>query len=191
MSAGADAGPGLGTRGFMRMRAGALNIWKRDERGIAAVEFALLGIPFMMFIIGIIELAMYFTSSVLLQGAVSDASRMIRTGQAQTSGDPQAVFSEALCDHANMLLDCGEIQFHVEVVDSFATADTVPEFDESGELVDKSFDAGGVSDIVLVQVSYLYPLMTPLIGQFFADQPDFKRLILATAVFQTEPYDFE
>ncbi|HEY8191153.1 MAG TPA: TadE/TadG family type IV pilus assembly protein [Alphaproteobacteria bacterium] len=165
--------------------------WFQKNEGTTAIEFSLLAVPFVFFVIGIIELSILFLNEALLNGAVYDAARMIRTGQAQQSDDPEAMFADALCDHAGLLLDCNNIEYQVETLESFDDAELEPEVDEDGHIIDTPFDAGEISDIVIVRVLYLYPLMTPFIGRFFSDFPDNRKLLMATTVFETEPYDFE
>lgn len=167
--------------------------WQDNEDGATAVEFSLVAIPFMFTIIGIIELALMFMASSVLEGAVNDTTRLIRTGQVQNAEDatPEEFFQQALCDSVPAFLDCREFQYQVYTLDSFSEADdTEPEFDEDGNLQDTEFDVGGSNQIVLVRVTYMYQLITPLIGDFFSDFPNNKRLIMATSVFETEPYEF-
>lgn len=167
--------------------------WIKNAEGVTAIEFSLLALPFIMFVIGIIELATMFAAGFVLQGSVSDAARLIRTGQIQQSdsADPKEIFREALCKQAGILLNCDNVEFEVQTLDHFSDADTVPDVDESGKLTETPFETGGVSDIVLIRAIYLYPLMTPMIGQFFSDYPGNKKLLMSTVVLQTEPYDFE
>ena len=164
--------------------------WGRGTEGTTAIEFSLLAVPFMFFVMGIIELSMMFLGEAVLNGAVYDASRAIRTGQAQQSADPETTFTNVLCNHAQALMDCANLEYQVETLDSFSDADLAPQLDEDGHMIVPPFDAGGVSDIVIIRVTYLYPLMTPGIGQFFADYPGNHKLLMATAVFESEPYDF-
>ena len=166
--------------------------WRVDCSAVAAIEFSLMALPFIILVIGIMELSLMFAAGSLLHGAVNDAARLVRTGQIQqTNGDPEVMFADALCRHAGMLLNCDGFQYEVHVLDSFSAADLAPVFDDEGNLQVSGFDPGGVRQIVLIRVSYLYPLMTPLIGNFFADYPGNRKLLLATTVLETEPYAFE
>ena len=156
------------------------------------MEFSLVGLPFVLLIVGTIEVCILFTAGALMEGAVYDASRIIRTGQIQDSADAEDRFMEAICDHAGILLDCDEFQYEVRVLDSFAdAAGEEPMVDEEGNLVSEGFDAGDVSDIVMIRVSYRYPMMTPLIGDIFGQYGGNRKLLVATTVFQTEPYRFQ
>lgn len=168
------------------------NKWFKDRSGTTAIEFSLVGLPFVLFVIGTIEVCILFLAGSLMEGAVYDASRIIRTGQIQDAADAEDRFNEAICDHAGMLLDCDEFQYDVRVLGSFGeAADQEAQVDEEGNLVDQGFDAGGVSDIIMIRVSYRYPMMTPLIGDIFGTYENNSRLLVATTVFQSEPYQFE
>ena len=64
--------------------------WGRDESGVTAVEFALVGLPFLIMVIGIIEMSLMFTSQSLLEASTSQAARQIRTGAVQQGGGEDA-----------------------------------------------------------------------------------------------------
>src|SRR5690606_2566182 len=58
----------------------------RDERGVTAVEFGLLALPFFTIIAAILQTSLVFLADQVLESAVHDAARAIRTGQAQEAG---------------------------------------------------------------------------------------------------------
>src|SRR5690606_12098453 len=70
----------------------------RDERGAVAIEFAILAPLFFTVIFAIIETAMTFFAQQVLESALQDTSRFIRTGQSQ-AGTPwnAAQFRRELC----------------------------------------------------------------------------------------------
>src|SRR5688572_23018363 len=107
--------------------------WVREERATTAVEFSMIGIPFILMIVGIVEMALMFTVQTVIQQATFDASRLIRTGQLQQGdlGDPETAFRQAVCDFADLVVPCAEIQYQVEKLDNFSDAeDNPPEFDD-------------------------------------------------------------
>jgi Flp pilus assembly pilin Flp len=170
--------------------------WRGEEDGATAVEFALLAVPFMLLVVGIIEMSLMFLAGSLLEGAVNDAARLIRTGQLQTAGgssdDQKEAFLKAVCDHAGMLLDCSRFQYQVIKLDSF-NDDITPKFDEDGNLIDKDkFDLDQITSgcIAIVRVMYYYPLLTPLLSTAFSDSPNNTHLLMSTTAFETEPYQF-
>ena len=170
----------------------------RNEDGATAIEFAFFAIPFLFLIIGLIELGMMFTAASLLQSGTDSASRLIRTGQAQNSGDAQGAFEDLLCDKVSIFIRCDDLNYQVLRIDEdegFAEAAddasyTEPSIDEDGNMELSSFDAGGPNSLILVRVAYRYPLRTPFVGPFLSDRPDGKRLIMSTAIIQNEPYEF-
>lgn len=166
------------------------NNWRKDEDGAAALEFAFLSIPFFIFIIGIIEVALMFASASIMEGAVNDAARLVRTGQLQTMpGDSEQAFLDEICDHA-IIMECARFQYFVTTLESFEEADgELPTLDEEGNLEDVGFTLGGAGDVVMIRVTYLYEMMTPMLGNLFTNYPGRKRLMMSTVVLQTEPYE--
>ena len=58
----------------------------KAKDGVAAVEFALIAAPFFMLLFAILEVAMIFFSSLVLENGVINAARTIRTGEFQKTG---------------------------------------------------------------------------------------------------------
>lgn len=165
--------------------------WVRDVSAVAAVEFALVGVPFVIMTMGIVEMALIFTSQSVLQNATFSAARLIRTGQLQQGemGDPEQAFREAVCDSTALIISCDNIQFTVSALEDFSDADdVVPEFDEEGNLQNPEFDAGAENDVVLVRVVYNYPIATPIMQEVLSDVQGNKRGLMSTIILQTEPY---
>ncbi|MGQ0526918.1 MAG: TadE/TadG family type IV pilus assembly protein [Alphaproteobacteria bacterium] len=170
-----------------------LKIWVRDKEASTAIEFSLLFIPYMMLTLAIIELAMMYTAASLLEGATNSAARLIKTGQVQQSQtmQPEEMFAAAICEYADVLIQCDEIVMEVIPLTSFTDySELEPQYDEDGNMVSQGFDAGGSDDRVLIRTSYRYEMITPLIGELLAG-PSGKRTFISTLVLQSEPYEFE
>lgn len=165
--------------------------WRLNNEGATAVEFALIGIPFIFMVIGIIEMALMFTAQSLLEASVAEAARQIRTGAVQEGGGEEE-FQDSLCDFAAVLIPCDEIQYQVMALEDFGDAQDFPdaEFDEEGNLQDQQFDAGGVSDVVMIRTAYKYPIKTPMMQLMLTNNNSSNRVMLSTMVLQTEPYAF-
>lgn len=166
-------------------------LFRRD--GTTAIEFSLLALPFMLTIVAIIELSLFFVSDSLLQGAVADAARTIRTGQLQSDADPLTAFKNKLCAHAAIFLDCDSIQYQVRKLDTFDD-DLTPEVDEDGNMVPPdTFEVDQIQAgcVAMVRVTYRYQFVTPFFAQIFGNYSGNRRLQMATLVFQAEPYDFD
>jgi Flp pilus assembly protein TadG len=173
---------------------GFIRSWFREEDGVTAVEFSLVATPFVFMMIGIIEMSLMFAAQSLLEASTTTAARLIRTGQIQQSGgDQEQLFRDAVCNFAEILIPCDDIQFQVTDMGDFGDAEEFPpaEFDEDGNLMNQNFSAGGSSDVVMIRVAYRYPIMTPLMQPMLTNDASNERVMMSTVVLQTEPYDFE
>jgi len=77
----------------------------KNREGTAAIEFAILAIPFFMLLFAILELAIVFFINSTLTHSVSEASRQIRTGNFQACGS-QDKFKELVCANMQGLGNC-------------------------------------------------------------------------------------
>ena len=164
----------------------------RDRRGSVAVEFALLAVPFLGLVYGIFESSMVHMTGQVMQTAVSDASRLIMTGQAQSKGMTSTQFKAEICRKVTALFNCSrDLQVDVQVYTSFTGASvTKPPVDAKGNLDTTAFkyDAGQPNSIVIVRAVLAYPIVVPLIGKTMVNLSGTKLLIMATAAFKNEPY---
>ncbi len=165
--------------------------WGRND-GVTAVEFSMIAVPFVVMTVGIIEMALMFTSQALLQESTFTASRLIRTGQLQQSesAGQEQMFRDAVCDFSALLIPCNDIQFQVVEVPSFDEADdNPPQFDEDGNLLDTPFDPGDADSVNVIRVVYNYPIRTPLMQPLLANHDNGVRTMMSTIVLQAEPYE--
>ena len=165
---------------------------KHNEEGSAALEFAIIGVPFVLLVVGVLEIALMFTSQSLLEASTAEAARRVRTGAIQQGGGEDE-FKDTLCEYADTLMLCEELQYQVMSMDSFDEAENFPpaSFDEDGNLENQEFEAGGVSDVVMIRVAYRYKIKTPMMQIMLTNNGDGNRILLSTVVLQTEPYEFE
>ncbi len=169
------------------------NRWVKKDDGTTAIEFSLLALPFMLSSIALIELALFFVSGSLLEGAVADASRTIRTGQLQANADPLTVFLDELCDHAGVFLDCDNFQYQVQKLDDFDD-DLTPQIDADGNITPPDLfelDQITAGCMAMVRITYRFQFITPFFGDMWSNYSGNRRLQMATVVFQAEPYDFD
>jgi Flp pilus assembly protein TadG len=169
--------------------------WRRREDGAAAVEFALVAMPFFLMIVGVLEIALFFAAGTVLEGGAAAAARLIRTGQIQDTADPEEAFRTALCNHVSSMIPCNQLQYEVILMEegTFAQASEYePEFDEDGNLVPGGFSMGGTSDVVLVRTAYRYEFLTPFLGSIITgDAGRNWSMHMAMSVIKAEPYSYE
>lgn len=169
--------------------------WRRREDGVAAVEFALIAMPFFLMIVGILEIAMFFAAGTVLEGGAASASRLIRTGQLQAQADPEEAFRTALCDHVSSMIPCHRLQYEVILLEEgtfSAISNYEPEFDDDGNLIPAGFSMGGSSDVILVRTVYRYTFLTPFLGSIITgDAGRNWSMHTAMSVIKAEPFSHE
>lgn len=168
--------------------------YRRDQSGVTAIEFAILAMPFFMLIMAIVEFGLAFLVSGILDNAVLEASRLIRTGQVQKQSLTKEDFREIVCENMGAIF-CNEARIIIDVRNygSFGEINTPPEiWDETEEDEadrDKSFyDPGSASDIVLTRVIYRWPMFSSLLRFDAGDTSDGFRNLRSTVIFKSEPF---
>lgn len=167
----------------------------RDERGVTAVEFGLLAIPFFSILCAILETAVVFLAGQLLDSAVQDTSRFLRTGQMQAAKYDLPKFRTNLCTRLYGLFDCDKLFIDVQVLSSFnaanikapvdptCTASTCPDWTR-----DSAYNGGAGSSTMVVQVYYRWPSFLNFAGVNLANMPNGVRILGAASVFRNEPF---
>lgn len=190
-----------GLRGFVRSRDGA-----------AAIEFALLAIPYFLIVFAIIETFVAFTAEQIVSNAVDTLSRQIRTGQItvdpnKTSYTTTQQFRQAFCNEISVLITCSasEVQtpanlyLDVKNYTSFASMPTtIPRKSSTDPYSDLdttgfTFTPGGAKSLNMVRAYYRWQIITDLLRPYLtnvrpSDGSTSVYLIVATAAFQNENY---
>ena len=167
-----------------------LRRFRRNHRGSAAVEFALVAPLFFGLLFAIIELALIFFASQVLETVTQDSARVIMTGQAQTSAFTQGQFKNLVCSKVVALFDCTNgISIDVQSYSAFGSVNIADPIDAGKNFVaPNNYLPGGPGDIVVVRIFYQWPLIVTGLGFNAANLSGSKRLLTATAAFQNEPY---
>ena len=159
---------------------------KRDRSASAAVEFALLLIPFLTLLMAMLETGYFYFIAILLEGATAEAGRQIRTGNIQQSAAPLEAFKEALCENMFTVVSCDGLQVDVRNFTNFSTANPPKIEDNNGN---GTFTPGAAGDIVVARVIYEVQFMTPFLGQILNDTGNSAtRLLISSAAFRNEPF---
>lgn len=190
--------PALGTppRRLRRLRLKLWRRFRRDDEGSAAVEFALISVPFCMLLFAIVETALVFWCGQVLETAVANASRKIFTGELATSfasvpaAERPQKFKDMICAEVPGLFDCkGLVRVDVFSYKDFASVPALPSATKNGAISNDppQFNPGGSSEIVIVRAAMGYKLYTSFLSGS-ANLNNNERLIMATAAFRNEPY---
>jgi len=175
--------PTVPTRNILRR-------FRRNRRGSAAVEFALVAPLFFGLLFAIIEMAMVFFASQVLETVTQDSARMIMTGQAQNASFTQGQFKNLVCSKITTMFDCvNGISIDVKSYTAFSSVNIADPIDSSKNFVPpNNYLPGGPGDIVVVRLFYKWPLYVTGFGFNMANLGSKERLLTATAAFQNEPY---
>jgi Flp pilus assembly protein TadG len=199
-----------------RIRKPRFRLWRklaRSRDGAAAIEFAILAVPYFLIIFAIIETFVAFAAEQLVTNAVNTLGRQLRTGQityqlnrVDTDMDVTK-FRRAFCNEVNIMIQCSEseittpskLYIDARTFASFAAIPkTIPRVstDAFADIDPTSFNfaPGGPSTINMLRAYYRWQVITDLVRPYIttirpADgsmPSDF--LIVATTAFQNENY---
>jgi Flp pilus assembly protein TadG len=179
----------------------ALRGFVRAEQGAAAVEFAIVSIPLIALLLATFQTAVVLFAAQALETATETAARQIMTGQAQSSNLTQAQFRDLICPTTSgggaqpanalpKLIDCTKLVVDVRIASNFSAADTSKNVFLTPSQA--QFTPGGPNTINVVRVMYQLPSYLSIAGGgsniFGVTGGPTSNVILAAAVFQTEPY---
>ena len=188
---------------IMLNRSGPRAIWqelRRDEKGATALEFALVAVPFLSLLYGIIGVGLFFFTTFSLENAIEQAARTLRTGQAQsaaaagnqTQSQAADAFKAAVCSYVPSFVDCaGKLRVNVLNFPSSAaiTPASIPQCLTGGSLsATSSFSPGEASVVVLVWLCYEWEMTKIIPFLDLSNMGNGSRLIQASTTFRTEPY---
>jgi Flp pilus assembly protein TadG len=167
-----------------------LRRFRRNRRGSAAVEFALVAPAFFALLFAIIETGIVFFAGQVLETVTQDSARTILTGQAQTAALNQTQFKTSVCNRISVLFDCvNGIYIDVQSYPKFSNVAITPPIDAGQNFVNNmKYCPGNAGDIVVVRVFYQWPLFVTGLGYNIANLSGSKRLLTGTAAFRNEPF---
>lgn len=183
----------------------------RSDDGSAAIEFALLALPYFMIVFAIFETFIAFTGEQMVSGAVDTMARQLRTGQITGSDDTKTTylsetqFRQAFCEEISILITCSgseaatpsKLFIDVRSATSFADITTSLSVNAKTGDVDTStfaYNPGGAGTINMVRAVYKWEVTLDLMRPYFstvkiASDPDQSYfLIMATTAYKNEPF---
>lgn len=171
----------------------------RAQRGAAAVEFAIVAIPMLTMMFGVLELALILLVASTLDNATDFAARNIRTGEFQnanpikTEADKEITRSEfrsLVCRNMTWLSGRCDDKLIVEA-ETFATfAGAAQPADPQNNPAAPCWSVGNPEDIVLVRTYYEWPIISPLLRPLFQSAGhDGTRVLGSARIFSNEPYN--
>jgi len=192
-----------------RFRARLVRFARRfsaDTRGVTMVEFALVSIPFLVMMLGIMTIGLYYLTNHSLQRGVLDASRLLRTGEAQKAGMTLNDFRNLVCEKSGDLIACDtHLVIHVESNALFANLNPPTPCLTDGKLTPRQGSgsdgirsrSGDASMAVVVTACYDWQGGMPLfqfIWNLLAERGETPReqnmvVLSAATAFRSEPFE--
>jgi Flp pilus assembly protein TadG len=186
-------------------------LW-RSRDGAAAIEFAILAIPYFLIIFAIIETFLAYTAEQLVSNATDDIARKLRTGQftaglSRSTDKTEAEMRTYFCDEVSILIHCSATEISTPNllfldIRSFTTFADIPTIiprkstDTYADIDTTSFrySPGGPKSINMVRAYYRWQVITDLVRPYITNVrpsdgslPSYF-LIIATSAFQNEDY---
>jgi Flp pilus assembly protein TadG len=169
--------------------ASLLRRFRRNRNGSAIVEFAIIAPMFFALLFAILETAMVFFAGQVLETITQDSARLILTGQAQQGNFSQAAYRNQVCSMIPALFDCTQMAIDVTSYTSFSSIALNNPIDAGGNYTPPNgWSCGGPGSIVVVRITYPWQLFVTGLGYNISNFNGNKRLLVATAAFQNEPY---
>lgn len=163
--------------------------FKRSEDGVAAIEFGMVALPFLILLFAILETAIGFFAAQVFESGVDSVGRSIRTGQSRSSSYTLSQMKTAICGKTLGMFKCGDIQLDVRTYTTFPNAPlTTPRLNGNLDTAAFQYDTGLPNSIVIVRAYYEWPIFLDYLWQSSGSLSNGKRLFVATAAFKNEPF---
>jgi Flp pilus assembly protein TadG len=165
-----------------------------NEDGATAVEFGLLGVPLVLFVLGIMGMGLYYLAKTSLEYGVEAAARKIRTGEAEKGNITVGQFKNLICRSA-VGIDCGKVTVILQSADTWSSISPKScttkgsQAGSTGDAGDSvSTYSGSASQVVLVTACYKWPLADSFSFMKFSTTSG-PTMIQAATAFKNEPYN--
>jgi Flp pilus assembly protein TadG len=160
----------------------------RSQDGTSAVEFGLIGLPFLAIIFATLQTAILLMAQEELETAVEKTGRLVLTGQAPTT---LALFTTDVCKDLTALFNCSNLMVNMQTADTFSDASPAAPtltFSSNGQVSNTwTYAPGSPGSIEVLQVMYQWPVFGGLLGFNLSNLPNGSHLLMATSVFKNEP----
>jgi pilus assembly protein Flp/PilA len=106
---------------------GLLSRFARSRKGVTAIEFGMVGIPFIGLICAIFETAFVFFTQATFDNAVNNVARQVLVNNfTSTSSQTTSSFkTSTFCTALPSIVDCSKVTLNVQAFDSSSTFATV------------------------------------------------------------------
>lgn len=180
-------------------------LWRHEE-GISALDFALVAPVLLLFMSGVIEVALVMFAQHVLEGATFSASRLGKTGATEAGLTREQSIVAALQQRAAGVLDISRVVITSVAYDQFGQIGQPEPFidtnyngkwDSGENYTDVNHNgqhdedmgtagSGNTKQVVVYTVTYPWPIFTPMIGPLMGINGAID--LVARTVVENEPF---
>lgn len=147
----------------------------------------MLAAPVIWLLFAITEVGLVYFATFSLENGVTEAARLIRTGQAQQQGFNADKFHTEVCKYISAPLQCAKVMVDVRKFANFGSSQLTNA--NADGTVNTGFDPGVGGDVVVVRAFYDWSVMAKLPrGVAMSNMGNGDRMLVATAAFRNEPF---
>lgn len=178
----------------------------KNAEGITTLEFALVAPVLLTMVFGIVEIGVLLFTSMVIESAVSNTSRLGKTGYTGTNISRQQTIMNMLTTSSKGMLDMSKVVITTKSYSNFdKVGDPEPYTDLNNNGTRNSnepyndingngqYDTdmgkaglGGADDVVVYTVSYPWQIMTPVLQQLMGTNGTYT--LSSRVVVKNEPY---
>jgi Flp pilus assembly pilin Flp len=182
---------------WRRMRA----LW-RNQRGATAIEFAIVSMPVIYLMVGIVEFSVAMTVANSLEAATNLSSRLGKTGFVEDQLSQKETIRAEIERRVGPLIDMNKLEITTTAFQDFEDLDTPDPWNDDdadgevdvGEWTDVNGNGfcdgcsglGSGENVAIYTITYPWQIMTPLISAVVGDNGIIE--LSAISVVKNEPY---
>ncbi|WP_025090659.1 TadE/TadG family type IV pilus assembly protein [Brucella intermedia] len=175
-----------------------LRRFPRAQNGVAAVEFVLLIVPFLLIVFATIEIGVSFAARQVIANATETVARKLQTsgriGGIEIKDAPVSVdaLRNELCQQMQFMVasGCPNLSFNLGTYEGFGQVPTDTILDEEGKLTRTGITGtSGTSTINQLNVVYAWPVLTNILYLMQSPHAAGGTMpLFATLTWQNEPF---
>gem|GEM_PF-312984 len=155
----------------------------RNISGVAAIEFALVAVPFFGVLFAVMEIGLFFFYASTLQMATELASRKIMAGTLSPETTVESFIGNELCKPKGLLkglFDCSKIRVDIGSPDSWNAADVAKDYENLNADRQALANPPAAGRIGILRVGYPKPVFFNLFG--IGDDHEIKQITEGTTI---------
>src|SRR4029079_2231150 len=98
------------------------------------IEFGIIALPCLLFVLGLLGLGLYFLASTQLEYGAESAARKVRTGEAENGNISVAQFKQLVCTAAGGYIDCPKLSVVIQHASTWSGITPQACVDRQGQL---------------------------------------------------------